>query len=225
VSGGAARVALITGSTGELGSAIARRLAGEGWAVVRSDDGSGRGTRINVRDADEVDRWVREAATRHGRIDLAVHCAATDANGPIEDVEVEAWWLAVDTRVSGAYHLARAAAPHLTRARGSLIFVASEWGVSGQAHESANSAGAAATIGLTKALAREFAPHVRVNCLAPGVLAPASPDPRTYPGLPVSVIVPPTDDIVAGSVSFLASPAGAAYNGQVLHPNGGATLA
>jgi NAD(P)-dependent dehydrogenase (short-subunit alcohol dehydrogenase family) len=154
----------------------------------------------------------------------------------VEEHDPSDWWRIVDVNLGGSFRLARAAAGHLARTRGAIVFVASEWGITGWPEATAYSASKAGLIGLTKALARELAPNVRVNALAPGVVdtpqlrvdaeaAGVSLDEirrRYAAAAPLGRIASP--DEIARSVTFLAGPGGAYYTGQVLGPNGGTTL-
>ena len=115
--------------------------------------------------------------------------------------------------------------------------MSSEWGVIGWPGASAYAASKSGLIGLTRALARELAPDVRVNAIAPGVidtpqLAVDAADAgitldemkrRYAEASPLRRIADP--DEIAASIEFLASDGAAYYTGQVLHPNGGATTA
>jgi NAD(P)-dependent dehydrogenase (short-subunit alcohol dehydrogenase family) len=159
------------------------------------------------------------------------------AMAPVEEHSVESWWAIVDTNLSGSFHLARAAIPELRPRRGSIVFMSSEWGVIGWSNASAYAASKAGLIGLTRSLARELAPHVRVNAIAPGVVdtpqleVDAADAGITLDGIrqryaaasPLLRIA--AADEIAASVEFLASDAAAYYTGQVFHPNGGTTTA
>jgi NAD(P)-dependent dehydrogenase (short-subunit alcohol dehydrogenase family) len=174
---------------------------------------------------EEAERLVGQALREAGRLDLVVHAAARDLRGAVDVQPVDDWWSVVETQLTGAFHVLHAAIPHLESSGGAIVLVACEWGVVGRAGASAVSAAASGLMGLTKALAREYGPRVRTNCVAPGELAGTSVDQAAYPGVPVDRIARPDADSVAAAVTFLAGPDGRAFNGQVLHPNGGATLA
>ena len=230
----AAHVALVTGSSGGLGRAIVGALEADGWHVAASTHAGGP-LAADVADSQAVDRLVAAVVERFGRLDLLVSNAAAMAMAPVEEHDLDDWWRIVRTNLSGGFHLARAAAPHLREAGGAIVFVASEWGVTGWPRASAYAASKAGLIGLTKALARELAPQVRVNAVAPGVIdtpqlavdaadAGVSLDEirRRYAAAsPLGRIATPEE--VAATIAFLASPGGAYYTGEVLQPNGGTT--
>lgn len=231
-----ARVALVTGSAGGLGRAVVSALEADGWRVAASTHTDGPFA-ADVADSRAVDGLVARVVERFGRLDLLVSNAAAMAMAPVETHEPDDWWRIVRTNLSGGFHLARAATPHLRQAGGALVFVSSEWGVTGWPRASAYAASKAGLIGLTKALARELAPRVRVNAIAPGVidtpqLAVDAADAgvtieeirrRYVAASPLGRIATPEE--VAATVVFLASPGGAYYTGEVLQPNGGTTTA
>jgi NAD(P)-dependent dehydrogenase (short-subunit alcohol dehydrogenase family) len=229
-------VALVTGAAGGLGLAIVAALEGAGWAVAGATHRSGSYA-ADLADPDAAGPLVARVLERLGRLDLLVANHAYMSMGPVDAHPLEDWWRVVETNLSGSFRLARAAAPALVSARGSIVFVSSEWGISGWPLASAYAASKAGLIGLTKALARELAPEVRVNAIAPGVVdtpqlevdaraAGVALDEmrRRYAAAsPLGRIASPAE--VAASVAFLASPGGAYYTGQVLQPNGGTTMA
>lgn len=229
-------VALVTGAAGGLGLAIVAALEGAGWAVAGATHRPGEYA-ADLADPDAAGPLVASVLERLGGLDLLVANHAYMAMGPVETHPLADWWRVVDTNLSGSFRLARAAAPVLVAARGAIVFVSSEWGVTGWPGASAYAASKAGLIGLTKALARELAPEVRVNAIAPGVVdtpqlevdaraAGVALDQmrRRYAAAsPLGRIASPAE--VAASVAFLASPGGAYYTGQVLQPNGGTTMA
>lgn len=230
------RVALVTGAGGGLGQAIVAALAAEGWAVAGATRRGGQFA-ADLAESSAAGRLVELVLDRFGRLDLLVTNHAAMGMAPVEVHPVADWWRIVETNLSGSFRLARAAAPQLVRAGGSIVFVSSEWGVTGWPNASAYAASKAGLIGLTKALARELAPDVRVNAVAPGVIdtpqlqvdadaagVPLEEMKRRYAAAaPLRRIATP--DEIAATVVCLVSPAGAYYTGQVFQPNGGTTMA
>lgn len=229
-------VALVTGAGGGLGRALVTALDAAGWAVAGATHHDGPFA-ADLADVAAPAELVARVVGRLGRLDLVVANHAAMAMAPVEAHPVDDWWRIVDTNLSGSFRLVRAAAPHLTRSHGVIVFISSEWGVTGWPGASAYAASKAGLIGLTKALARELAPDVRVNAVAPGVIdTPQLEVDATAAGVtldeirrryaaaaPLGRIADPSE--IAATVVFLASPRGAYYAGQVLQPNGGTTTA
>jgi NAD(P)-dependent dehydrogenase (short-subunit alcohol dehydrogenase family) len=228
------RVVLVTGSTGGIGRSLVTRFNADGWQVAASTHHGGE-LAADLADPDEVARLIGRVIVRFGRLDALIVNHATMAMAPVDAHDPADWWRIVDTNLSGAFYLARDAAPHLVAANGSIVFISSEWGVIGWPRASAYSASKAGLMGLTRALARELAPAVRVNALAPGAVdTPQLEVDARDAGLtldeiraryareaPLRRIGTPAE--VAASVAFLVSADAANYTGQVLHPNAGTT--
>lgn len=229
-------VALVTGAGGGLGRAIVNRLRRGEWEVAAATHRDGP-LAADLADPAQARSLVDRVTDIWGRLDLIVANHAAMAMAPVAEHPLDDWWRIVDTNLSGSFHLARAAVPHLRAAKGAIIFVSSEWGVTGWPNASSYAASKAGLIGLTRALARELAPDVRVNAIAPGVVdTPQLEVDAADSGLPLAEIkrryaaASPlgrigSPDEIAASIEFLASPAAAYYTGQVLHPNGGTTTA
>ena len=186
------RVALVTGADGEIGSAICRRLAAEGYRVVvtyrsREDEarallGSLPGTghrlgRADVSDSASLARLAEEVGQTHGRLDLLVNNAgftryvARDDLDGLEDSLIDEIFR-VNWR--GAFAAVRAFAP-LLRASGAgvVINISSLAGATGEGSNVAYCASKAALDAMTKSLGRALAPAVRVVSVAPGLVAGA----------------------------------------------------
>jgi 3-oxoacyl-[acyl-carrier protein] reductase len=229
------KVALVTGADGGIGTAITRRLEDEGWRVAAATRATGEFA-ADVSDPAACNALVDAVVGAYGRLDLVVNNAAHMTLAPINEHPAEDWWRVIDTNLSGPFYLARRAAQALVDAQGSIVNISSRMGIAGGADGTAYAASKAGLIGLTKALALELAPEVRVNAIAPGpVDTPQLEVDARHNGRsldaeredaiassPLRRLMSPTE--VAGAVSFLVSPDGANYTGQVLSPNGGLLL-
>jgi NAD(P)-dependent dehydrogenase (short-subunit alcohol dehydrogenase family) len=173
---------LVTGATSGVGEATARLFAGRGARVallgrragelqrVAGDiDGGAHQVVTDVADAESVRNGVRGAIHALGGLDVAVNAAGVAGHAPLEDLDEKRWREVLDTNLSGTFYVAREAGLHLRRSGGgAIVNVASDlatMGVAGLAHYCAAKAG---VVGLTRALALELAPHVRVNAVCPG---------------------------------------------------------
>jgi NAD(P)-dependent dehydrogenase (short-subunit alcohol dehydrogenase family) len=230
------QVALVTGSAGGLGRAIVDALDAAGFAVAAATHSDGPFA-ADLSRPDEARGLVRAVIDTHGRLDVLVANHAAMTMAPIDTHPIEDWWTVVHTNLSGSFFLSQAAASHLARATGSLIFISSEWGITGWPEASAYAASKAGVIGLAKSLALALAPDVRVNVVAPGIIdTPQLQVDAASAGItlgemkaryaaetPLDRIASPSE--IAETIAFLVSPGAAFYTGQVLRPNGGATTA
>lgn len=186
----AGRTAIVTGGSRGIGLAIARRLAQDGARVVvaaRTEKGAqeaaaaiaGSGgealaVACDVRLADDVKRLVTETLERYGRIDIVVNNAGiSPRSAEPQEIGEEAWDAILDTNLKGAFLLSTAASRDMIpRGSGVIINIASIAGVMPIALESAYCASKAGLIGLTKALAFDWAKYgIRVHAVAPGYIA------------------------------------------------------
>lgn len=184
------RVALVTGGSRGIGRAVVAEAAGRGYTVVFSHRGRGTDAADTVAAAgdaagagvgvhgvvasmeDPADlQALATAAREHGPVHLLLTCAGFLDHTPLADVEEDYWWRSLDVHVTAPMLLARELAPDLARHGGAIVNVASDGGVAGSVHGTPYGTSKAATIGLGHTLARELAPAVRVNTLAPGPVA------------------------------------------------------
>ncbi|TMG49686.1 MAG: SDR family oxidoreductase [Chloroflexi bacterium] len=231
-----ARVALVTGSAGGLGRALVAGLGAANWEIAAATHRGGAFA-ADLADPEQARSLIARVIERYGRLDLLVANHAAMTMAPVDRYPLDDWWRVVDTNLSGSFYLARAAVSHLRTTRGAIVFVSSEWGITGWPEASAYAASKAGLVGLTRALARELAPAIRVNAIAPGIIdtpqlqvdagaagiSLGEMKSRYADAIPLRRIATPRE--IAATVAFLASDDAAFYTGQVLHPNGGTTTA
>ena len=243
-----AKHVLITGASRGIGAATARVFAAEGWNVAlnyyRSRDQalalaaelSAGGVEAvalegDVSDPDQASALV-EAAASMGPLDALVCCAGIALPQQLlTDTTDRQWRQVMGVDLDGVFYTMRAACPHMVRRqRGSIVTVSSMWGITGGSCEAAYSAAKAGVIELTKAMAKELGPsHIRVNCVAPGVIRTDMLDalpPEVLPQLaqetPLGRLGTPED--IAHAVAFLAGDGASFITGQVLTCDGGFIL-
>lgn len=181
------QVAVITGGASGIGAATAEKLLGHGAKVVLGDIQEDRlarhvsqlgtgamGCRCDVTREEEVQRLVDTAVETHGRIDVMFNNAGiVGAMGPMETTPTEEWLFTLDILLNGVFYGMKHASRHMKAAgRGSIVSMSSIAGVMGGLGPHAYAAAKHAVVGLTKNLAAEACAYgVRVNCLAPGLIA------------------------------------------------------
>jgi 3-oxoacyl-[acyl-carrier protein] reductase len=228
-------VALVTGAAGGLGRAIVAALEDDGWTVAASDmPGTGSAWEADLRRPGACADLVEAVVGADSSLDLLVNNAATMYHGALDGADLERWWDTIDVNLSAPFRLARAAAAALRAANGQILNVTSSFGVMAEAGYSAYCASKAGLIGLTKALALELAPEVRVNAIAPGHMdTPQQAVDAAAVGLtreqlyqqygqtiPIGRILDPAE--VARLVVYLAGERG--FTGSCVHMNGGGLL-
>jgi NAD(P)-dependent dehydrogenase (short-subunit alcohol dehydrogenase family) len=229
----AGRVALVTGATGGLGLAICATLEAAGWRVASSDLAGGDYP-ADLREPEAAYALVDAVLTAHGRLDLLVNNAATRYHGLLDLDDLVRWWDTIEVNLSAPFRLSRAAAEALTLVRGQIINISSTLGVTGEAGFSAYATSKHGLIGLTKALAHELAPAVRVNAIAPGDMDTPQQEvdavayglsrqelyARRAESMPIGRVIEPEE--VARLVAFLGDQT--AFTGSTIHVNGGKVM-
>ena len=174
------RVALITGASRGIGSAIATALAADGARVAlasRSGEDAGIpgafAQACDVRDAAALESMAKATVERFGGIDILVVNAGVGAYGPFLDLDPEHIEEMIDVNVKGAIHAARAALPHLLKSDAAdFVMIASEAGRRGLPLEAVYCASKFAQVGLTAALDHELREQgVRCTNICPGGVA------------------------------------------------------
>ncbi|OCB51035.1 short-chain dehydrogenase [Mycobacterium vulneris] len=240
------RTALVTGSTGGLGVAIATALAAQGALVVVSGRNKERGAAVvaEIRAAggqaefvgadlgaggDEVRRLAREAtAAAGGRLDILVNNAAVwGMPQPTEEVSEAALLESYQANVIAPFLLTGAVVPAMAeRGHGAVINVGSINGLIGGDRSALYSSTKAAAHSLTKSWAVEYGPRgVRVNAVAPGPIATERVADIADELAPVLARVPSrrmsTPEEVAAAVAFLAGEDAGNIHGAILSVDGG----
>lgn len=184
----AGRVALVTGAGKRLGRAVALRLAGEGAdvavhygkseaearEVVAEIEKLGRRAAAfpaELTDVAAIQKLVQNVASRFARLDILVNCAANFLETKFGETNEATWDASLDTNLKAPFFCAQAAAPHLAKSgHGVIINFADIGGILGWTEYLPHSISKAGVIMLTRILAKELGPAVRVNALAPGTI-------------------------------------------------------
>jgi 3-oxoacyl-[acyl-carrier protein] reductase len=242
------RIVLITGAASGIGRASALAFAEAGASVVvnhlgRADEAEAvtgqarsRGVQAIAVEADvsrreAVRSMFAEVEERIGTVDTLVNNAGVSRPRAFLDIESSEWSETLRTNLDSVFHCCQAALPGmLRRGEGVIVNIASELGYLGRAGFAAYTASKGAMLTLTRSLALEFAPRVRVNAVAPGPVDTellraelATPEQAAEEiDIPLRRFARPEE--IAASVVFLASDAARFYCGDVLSPNGGALM-
>lgn len=182
------KVALVTGGGRRIGAEIATRLHREGMRLVlhyHSSDVAARSLQntLNKSRADSVvlvkgdlldnhkiTHLVQESIKVFSRLDAVVNNASTFFPTPIGDTSEEDWNNLLGTNLKAPFFLAQAAARELKKNRGVIVNIADIYGIRPLKSHAVYSTAKAGLIMLTRALARELAPEIRVNAVAPGAI-------------------------------------------------------
>jgi NAD(P)-dependent dehydrogenase (short-subunit alcohol dehydrogenase family) len=215
---------IVTGGASGLGAAVARGLAERGGTPVVLDvNGPREGFDHELVDLSRgrvAEGAVGRAAERHGGLDAVVTAAGVDSCGRIEDVDAEEWERVVAVNLIGTAAVVRAALPHLERASGRIVTVASTLGLRALSDATAYCASKFGVVGFSRALAAETAGRVGVTCLVPGGMQTAFFDGRDerYKPPPDAKLAPPEE--VAETVLFaLTRSSGAEMRELVVCPS------
>lgn len=176
-----ARHALITGGGTGIGAAIARTLAGEGVHVslvgrrrdpiaALAEELGGFAVAADVTDRGAVDRAFDAARAANGPLDILVNCAGASASGRFAATSLDAWRATIAVNLDAVFHCAQAALDDLLASpAGRIVTVASTAGLKGYGYVAPYVAAKHGAIGLTRALAAEFAATaLTVNAVCPG---------------------------------------------------------
>jgi len=241
---------LVTGATRGIGAACARAFLAEGARVAingRTDtsvavamaDYEGNANAIaapgDVSTVAGCNDAVAAALAAFGGLDILINNAGVFFRGTVEDTDETAWDAVMNANVKGVQFCTRAALPALRAAKGNIVNIASESGLNGYPETTAYCASKGAVVNLTRAMAMEFAPDIRVNALCPGVVdtdmaragfaiegdedAGIRGQHDAYPLKRIGTV-----EQAAAATLFLASEGAGFINGVALPMEGGATV-
>jgi NAD(P)-dependent dehydrogenase (short-subunit alcohol dehydrogenase family) len=250
------RTVIITGGSGGIGRGCVRvfaqaaanvvvaSLPGESIPpVVAEAEGLGAqalGLAVDVTDEAQVDRLVQQTLERFGRVDVLLNIAGGSASrnlempqfrrGALVNLEPADFLAAYAVNVESAFLCSRAVVPQMkARGKGAIVNIGSMSGLAGykqRAEYSAYGAAKAALHRLTEYMAHQWAPEVRVNCIAPGTIDTPRPPGVVRPDLAgaaerIDVGRVGTAEDIANVALFLASDAAAFVNAVVIPVHGG----
>lgn len=239
------RVALITGAAIRIGAAVARSLHADGFNVVinyhrsqsaaetavasmnasRAD--SAMAIAGDVRDANVCEALARDAQAWGGRLDLLVNNASTFYPTPVGTATTGQWEDLMGTNLKAPFFLSQACAPALQLTSGNIINIIDIYASKSLANYPIYTAAKAGLVGLTRSLANDLAPRVRVNGIAPGsILWPSGDNDEAAQAastsrIPLQRMGDPDD--IAHAVHYFIRP-GNFVSGQILAIDGAASV-
>ena len=244
----AGQSALVTGGASGIGRAIAVALAKEGCHVaiadrapqeridavvgaINADGGRAFGVRADISEEEQVLRLFATAMPRLDRLDILVNNAGILIEKPLLETSAADFDHLIGVNLRGAFLVGREGLRVMVRrGTGRVINIASELAYLGRENCSLYCASKGGVVSMTRAWAREFAPRILVNAIAPGptdtaMLEAESTSPETLAKEsqnPLGRIARPEE--IAAAAIFLAGPGATFMTGQCVSPNGGAAM-
>jgi len=246
-------VALVTGSSRGIGRAIAielaknfriavnyydkieadanRAQAQEVLDLIRQAGGDGDVLGADVSDPASAAQLIEATIASLGGIDVLVNNAGINKDQLMVRMTDAQWHDVIDTNLSSAFYCSRAALKYMMKKKqGRIINISSVVGMAGNAGQAHYAASKAGLLGFTYSVAKEYGPRgITANAVAPGYIIsdmtnklPAEAKARMAEQIPLGRLGTPED--IAALVAFLASPAAAYINGQVIRVDGGMSI-
>ena len=238
------KTALVTGASGGIGAAIARALHGAGASVGLHGTRTGPlealraelGERAHVLAADlsnaeALAALPKQAEQALGSVDILVNNAGITRDNLFIRLSDEDWDRVIAVNLTSVARLTKGVIRGMMKARwGRVVNISSVVGATGNAGQANYAAAKAGMVGMSKALAAEFAGRgVTVNCVAPGFITTAMTDKLNDEQKAAILAQVPagrmgTPEEIAAAVLYLASPEAAYVTGATLHVNGGMAM-
>jgi meso-butanediol dehydrogenase/(S,S)-butanediol dehydrogenase/diacetyl reductase len=237
------KTVLITGGASGIGAATAKRFLDDGCRVCIVDhdrvareqmaaelEGLAGALHADVTDLSQVQAAFDIAVETLGHIDVVINNAGISVRHAFLDITAEDWHRVLSTNLTGVFYVAQTAARHMMAGKGGVILnTASTNGITGYPYYADYNASKAGVIALTRSMALELAPKVRVNAVAPGyVLTPMQRAEYTEEMLaevngkiPLGRHAEPRE--IAALFAYLASDEAAFIDGQVISIDGAET--
>lgn len=233
----AGKVAVVTGGSGGIGTAIVTSLRNAGAIVVNLDitpsdeNASHDWISCDVRDDASVADAIAAVVSKHNRIDIAIHAAGISRDAVVWKMAVEEWDLVHEVNLRGAFLLIRNVVPVMRRSgSGRIVLIGSINGSRGKFGTSAYAASKAGLLGLAKSVSRETGRlGILVNVIEPGWvrtrLTDTYPDSVRQKALDETLLGELVDaEDVAATALFLCGPASRRMTGQILRVDAGQYL-
>jgi NAD(P)-dependent dehydrogenase (short-subunit alcohol dehydrogenase family) len=238
--------ALVTGASSGIGAAIAIAFAESGWTVMAAGRDEGRLDEVadvsenivtwagELAESEDCEELVADTIDEFGQLDCLVNNAGVIVRGDASETSDEDWRYTLTTNLDIPFYLSRAALPHLLHTAGSIVNIASDWGLKGGQRAAAYCASKGGLVLLTRAMARDHAHDgLNVNAICPGdvdtpMLAAEAEESgmaideymeEAAANVPSGRVAEPEE--VAALALFLASEAAAHINGAAIPIDGG----
>ncbi len=174
-------VVLVTGASSGIGAAIAVAFAEDGWDVMAAGRDEGRLEEVadvsekivtwagELESSEDCDELVADTLDEFGQIDCLINNAGVIVRASAADTSDEDWRYTMAINLDVPFYLSRAALPSLLQCEGSIINIASDWGLHGGERAAAYCASKGGIVLLTRAMAKDHAGDgLRVNAICPG---------------------------------------------------------
>lgn len=239
-------VVLVTGASSGIGAAIAIAFAEDGWDVLAAGRNEGRLEEVadvsenivtwagDLSNSGDCDELVADTIDEFGQLDCLVNNAGILVRGDVSETSDADWRDVMTVNLDVPFFLSRAALPHLLQTEGSIINIASDWGIKGADNAAAYAASKGGLVLLTRSMARDHARDgLRINAICPGdVDTPMLTGEAEALGIDIDdYLEQASDSVPSGRVAepeevaslavFLASDAATHINGTAIPVDGG----